>query len=238
MLYELKGNLPFLGPIIPDEVRAVFDKHGKTAKSCKKDFIQPHYAKNLIYVKKGIIGGYIINNNLSKAQILRLVLPMRAYGGPLLLDGLYLANHLFALTDTEYVSIGVSRFWDIISADYDLYKRCVHLFAAYETRDVERFYILLTSRAEMRLRLLMRSLAMSLPQDENDPWLRIPAGITREQYSKIIYTTTNTLDSILTRWKADRLYKRSGKDSFINRKLTEKIYREGRDFTEIFYEER
>ncbi|MDR2870250.1 MAG: hypothetical protein LBV04_07360 [Deferribacteraceae bacterium] len=235
-LHEFRNDLPFLGPTIPDDLRIAFNHFGKQCFAPKKSMLFPLYEKNVIYVKSGMVGGYLINNNLSKPNNMRLITPMRVYGGQFFLDDRYLANKLFAITDTEYVMISVDKLKYLIDDNLKYYKKCVLLFCAYETRDVERYYILLTSKAEHRLRLLMYSLALSTPQEAKlAGWYLLPEGITREYYSNIIYTTVNTIDTIFQKWKEEGMYKRNDKKSYIHEKLIENIYHDGKDLTEKLY---
>jgi hypothetical protein len=236
MRTDYLNDLPFLGPTIPDDLRKAMNHFGKLCFAPKKSMLFPLYEKNVIYVRSGLVGGYLINNNLSKPNSMRLIPPMRVYGGQFFLDDRYLANKLFALTDTEYVMISVDKLKSLIDDNLKYYKKCVQLFCAYETRDVERYYILLTSKAEHRLKLLMYSLALSTKQKtKRDGWYQLPAGITREYYSNIIYTTVNTVDTIFQQWKEEGLYKRENKNSYIHEQLIENVYQDGKDLTEKLY---
>ncbi len=236
MMNQYLNDLPFLGPTIPDDLRIAFNHFGRKHFAPKKSMLFPLYEKNVIYVINGLVGGYLINNNLSKPNSMRLVTPMRVYGGQFFLDDRYVADKLFAMTDTEYMMISVARLKELIDDNFKYYKKCVQLFCAYETRDIERYYILMTSKAEHRLRLLMYSLAASTPQPEKKgDWLLLPAGMTREYYSNIIYTTVNTVDTIFQKWKEDGMYDRRNKDSFVHKKLVENVYHDGMSFTEKLY---
>ncbi|MDR2870239.1 MAG: hypothetical protein LBV04_07305 [Deferribacteraceae bacterium] len=230
-------NYALLGSYVTDEVAEFFTQHGSFGHARKKAYLHAPREKSLLYITDGIAGSVVTNNNLSKANLLKISMPGFICNAKLFANKDIITAAPFAITDCDFYKLDVDEIAKLLDGDYAKYQSMVSFFGRDMGCCIESLFIMLTLTAETRLRILMRSLTLCTGQSEASDWLAIPQGITREQYAMSIYITTNTLDGILQEWKNLGVYKKDGVLRYIHKCLIENVYHPADNFTERLYNE-
>lgn len=232
------SDYALLGSRATAEVAEFFIEYGSRGYARKKTYLHAPREKSLVYIESGIAGSVVINNNLSKSHLLKLSLPRFISNAKLFANKNIITEAPFAITNCEFYKLEVDQIEKILEGDYYTHKQMSSFFGRDMGCCIESLFIMLTLTAEMRLRILMRSLTLcTIQPNASADWLSIPHGITREQYAMCIYVTTNTLDNILQEWKNLGVFRKDGARRYIHRCLIENVYHAADNFTERLYNE-
>lgn len=231
---------PWVPPVLPDNVINLFMEHGKITKVSRGHISHDESVEPdpVVLVVNGVMSHAVVNDELGKPAAISLIPAGRMTGFSNFFTRIRMPTRAQTMEKSELCSVPYKKLRELILSD----KEAMMDFVLYKERgnkaDLYGMLAIMTLPAEERLKMLFTSVLLSIDfkfekevekRSKNrlnfdydsyalESWQKIPFVITRQNISKVSYTSGITIDRLLAEWAKEDVLKREGRHYHIKPK--------------------
>lgn len=217
-------TFPWVHPEEPQEIQAIYAKHGHLRRIKKGEILKNSYEHNqLFFLRKGLCA-YYINFYMDKPRVLSLIVPGRVMGDITCITKDRVNVTVRAMRDSEFLSISPQYLLDEVSRDKDKVFLLMQSVIRKQESHLEGMIANFLLMPEQRLQALIKTLLLTYKNAVVDGWNILPLVLSHEEYGEITNITRVSVSRIFSRWKQDGMMMSHGRTLQVHSRLFEGLY--------------